>query len=347
MPYRTDVPVAPTRRRVVKSALGLAGALALPRNVFAASSALPTVVPPDTSIGIADTQQRVALRLSGLDNRFDFNINWANISGGPDVLTAWRAKAIDLGSCGGIPPLSALSNGVDVRIVAFRYRTIPAYTLAIAPKGNIRDLGDLKGKKIAFSASQEQGLFVLQAIKLGGLQRSDVTLVNLKSSEFQNALSSNQIDAAPISEPQLTTYLTLFGRDGAIALKPDIPATPTTITALVDSLDDPAKLAAIQAYAHAWYASIVWAHEHRAEWIDGYYVKDQHVSADDGGRIVDALGAPAFAAASWDKARDIIQQADEFLADEGVVKTLDVETVLDRRFEPIAAQVVPQKYLTA
>lgn len=334
------------RRTLLKGAASV-GLMGLAGRAFASETALPAEVPQGVTLSIADRERRVALETSGLLDQVPFRVDWANISGGPYVIEAWRAGAIDIGACGGIPPQTAHTTGLDVKVVAFRYRTIPAYTLAISPNGGVKELGDLRGKRIGFSASQEQGLFVLQALKLAGVSRSEVTLVNLRSAEFQNALSSDQIDAAPISEPQLTTYLNQFGRDGAITLRPDIAATPSTITALASSLEDPDKLAAIHAYVRAWYPAVVWAHENRDTWIDTYYVRDQHVTAEDGERILDALGTPAFPEQNWDQAVAIFKEANEFLADEGVVDRLDIENLFDRRFERIPSEIVGSQYLTA
>jgi sulfonate transport system substrate-binding protein len=238
----------------------------------------------------------------------------------------------------------AASTGLDIRIIALQYRTVPAYVLATAPGTKIAQLGDLAGKRIGFSAGQEQGLFVLQSLAKAGLKREQVTLVRLTSTEFQNALSARQVDVAPISEPQLTTYLNLFGRDGAIALTPDIQATPVTLTASVEVLEDPAKAAAITAYVRAWYAAQVWEYENPDPWIAAYYVRSQHVTADDGKRIIASLGRPAFPK-NWDRARRIETDADTFLAAEKVVDKVDIDKLFDTRFEPIGASIVPPSYL--
>ena len=55
-------------------------------------------VPPGTTLTIGDPQIEFALRLSGEIGKLPFKVNWVNISGGPNSLQAFRAKALDLGT---------------------------------------------------------------------------------------------------------------------------------------------------------------------------------------------------------------------------------------------------------
>ena len=293
---------------------------------------------------IADVEHQVSLDASGLSKAVPFKVDWANLTLGPAIVQAYRARAIDLGAVGGIPPILAASTGLDIKIVAFRYRTIPAYTLVTAPGSDIRRVSDVRGKKIAYSAGQEQGLFVLKVLQQARLSKDQVTLVRLTSGEFQNALASRQVDAAPMAEPLLTTYLNLYGHDGAIVLRPNVQATPLTLTASAEVLKDPEKVLAISTFLKSWYAAAVWEYEHAAAWIDAYYVQNQHVSADDGKRIIADLGKPVFAR-NWRKARAIQAEAVDFLTAEGVVSNVKADDLFDPRFESLAAASVPSRYL--
>ena len=55
---------------------------------------------------------------------------------------------------------------------------------------------------------------------------------------------------------------------------------------LQDSLENPAKAAAIRAYVAAWGIAQIWIDQHPKEWIEGYYVKDQGLTAADGQWLV-------------------------------------------------------------
>lgn len=335
MPHSSPLP----RRAALRAIAGL-GALGLAGRAHAANGD----VPPGTSLVVADPPTQIYLQAAGGMGTLPFTPHWANLWVGPEMLQAYRARAIDIGIMGGIPPLVAGSTGLDLKIIGVSYRPPTYYALATAPGSGIRALSDLKGRKIAFSAGQEEGLFVLQLLKQLGLGPDQVTLTRLTIGEFLNALASRQVDAAPMQEPKLTTYITRFAGDGAIALRPSIPATPHYLTVAAETLKDRAKAAAVRRYVAVWYAAGIWAWEHNDAWIDAFYIRSQHVTKADGQRIVDALGRPAIPR-NWTRALQMEREADDLLAGEKVVGKLDVATLYDRGFEPIAAKVVPDKYL--
>ena len=97
-------------------ALGLAGLTACdsasgsdgPK--LAADAAIPDKVPSGTVLRVGDPATQTAIEASGLDEELKdegVEVEWANISGGPKTLEAFRADAIDVGSVADIPPLFA------------------------------------------------------------------------------------------------------------------------------------------------------------------------------------------------------------------------------------------------
>jgi hypothetical protein len=86
---------------------------------------------------------------------------------------------------------------VPAKIVAVLTKQKPQYTYATAPGSPVRNLTDLRGKKIGFSQGQAQGLVVLRTLKEQGRTATDVQLVALPSTKFLVALQSKQIDVAP------------------------------------------------------------------------------------------------------------------------------------------------------
>ena len=88
---------------------------------LAADAALPDKVPDGTVLRVGDPATQTAIEASGLDQELEdegVEIEWANISGGPKTLDAFRADAIDVGSAQDIPPLFAQWTGTDITIVA-------------------------------------------------------------------------------------------------------------------------------------------------------------------------------------------------------------------------------------
>lgn len=350
--HRTSTRQAsPLARRAALRSIAALGLLDLIGRRTAAAATLPlaaplpTDIPPDTVLKIADPPTQIYLEASGRMKELPFKVEWANLWVGPEMLQAFRARAIDVGFIGGIPPLLARSTGLDLRMIASLNRPV-TYFVTSSPGSTIRTLADLKGRKVAFSAGQEQGLYVLEVLKLAGLTPDQVTLTNLTNAAFLNALASHQVDWAPMSEPLLTSYVDRFSRDGVTVLRPDLPATSQNLTVVTEALQDPGKAAAIRHYASFWYASWIWEWEHRDAWIDAFYVRNQHVSKADGQRIMAAGGQPWFAR-DWTRLRQMEREADDLLSAQHVVAKFDTDTLWDSRFESLIAANVPTKYLAS
>ncbi|UBU18575.1 ABC transporter substrate-binding protein [Nonomuraea gerenzanensis] len=312
---------------------------------LAADAPLPTAVPEGTKLIVGDPPTKVALQLSGELDSFSFDIEWANLSGGPQTSEAFRADALDVGAVAEIPPIHAVWTGLPVKIVASRYRkdplAHPTYELGIAPGVHVRSLRDLRGKKIAYSPGQAQGALVLKALKKAGLSKRDVTLVELPSTGdvYPNALASKQVDVAPIGGVNIKRYLTKFGRDGATTIPHGLRDDPAHLYVRTSTLRDPAKAAAIREYVAAWARAAQWAYEHPEEWIEGYYVKDQGLTAADGEYLVEQAGEPDLPA-DWSQAVQRHQETVDILAAETGNPPLKAEELYDLRYESVGADAV-------
>ena len=311
---------------------------------LAAAAPLPTAVDPATELVISIHLTHVSLKASGELGKLPFKVrDWPNISAGPDVIQGFRARSIDLASNAGIPPIQAEAIKVAAKIVAVQTKKAPIYTYATAPGTPVKDLADLRGKKIGFSQGQAQGLVVLRTLKEQGLKASDVQLVALPSTKFLVALQSRQIDIAPLGEPVLTKYLGEYGKDGAIGIPMTAIDYLTILWAPAEVLADSAKTAAIRAFIPFWAKSKVWQYENQDAWNDAYYVKDQAVTAADGKRILAVEDKPVFPT-NWDKAVAWQQESADLLVEGGFIQPIKAENLFDRRFESIAAESVAAQY---
>ncbi|MEU5694995.1 ABC transporter substrate-binding protein [Actinosynnema sp. NPDC020468] len=342
---------APTRRSLLAGLLGV-GALGLvgcaPADGAAGAPApagpLPTAIPPGTKLTIGIRTTLSQLELSGRLAKLPFEVpEWPNVLAGPDVIQAFRAGSVDVGLNAGIPPIQAAAIGFDTKIVAVVQRETPTYTFATAPGSAVKSLADFKGRKIAFSQGQAQGVVVLRTLKELGLRNDEVELISLTSNQFLTALQSRQVDVAVLAEPSTTKYLDQYGKDGARA----IPMTAVDLLAVLwaptSVLRDDAKAAAIRAFVPFWAQGLVWAWENPEPWIEAYYVKDQGVTAADGRRIVKAQPRPYFPA-SWDEAIRWEQETSDLMAQGGFTPKVDASTLFDRRFESLASESVPALY---
>ncbi|CAN7664880.1 ABC transporter substrate-binding protein [Bosea sp. LjRoot237] len=302
---------------------------------------IPERVPPGTTLVIGDPQTRVALALSGELARLPFKVEWANISGGPQTIEAFRAKALDVGAVADIPPIHAQWTGLEVRIVGAKFRRDPIghpiYVIATAPGSGITKLEDIKGRKIAFSPGQAQGALVLRVLKKLNLRHDEVQLVELPSvgDAYVNALASKLVDAAPIAEANKQRFVQNYARDGAKALPHGLRDDPAYLYVVKAALEDPGKAAAIRAYVQAWGRAAKWIETHPEEWIKGYYVKDQGLKPDAGRFLVESNGDPDVPL-DWSGAIERQQETIDLLAAELKKPVLKAQTLFDRRFEQVA-----------
>jgi len=308
-------------------------------------AALPTTVPDGTKIVVGDPATEVALKLSGQLDKVSKFVQFANLSGGPQTTEAFRAHALDLGSVAEIPPIHATWTGLHVKIVASKFRKDPLehpiYKLGIAPGVSVKTLGDLRGKKIAYSPGQAQGALVLKVLQKAGLTKEDVKLVELPSTGdvYSNALAAKQVDVAPIGGVQIKRYLAKYGKDGAGTIDHGLRDDAGHLYVVTESLEDPGKAAAIRAYVAAWGVAQDWIDKHPKEWIQGYYVKDQGLTEADGQWLVDNAGHPDISA-DWSDAIQRQQQTIELLAKETGNKVIQAKDLYDLRFQTVAADAI-------
>ncbi|GIF98102.1 ABC transporter substrate-binding protein [Catellatospora citrea] len=328
-------------------ALGLTGCAQdeTPAEALALTAALPAAVPNGTKLVVGDKEHQKAIEFSGAAKGLTFEVEWANLSGGPQTLEAFRARALDIGSVADIPPIHSHWTGIPTKIVASKFRQDPLnhaiYRLGIAPGTSVATLADIRGKKVAYSPGQAQGALVLRVLHKAGLTKQDVELVELPSTGdvYANALASRQVDVAPIGGVQVKRYETKYGKDGATTIAHGLRDDPGHLYAPITVLADPAKAAAIREYVQVWARAWRWREANPDEWIERYYVKDQGLTTEDGRWIVANAGV-ADIPPTWTEAIARHQETIDLLAKETGNKPLKAEDLYDRRYETVAADAL-------
>ncbi|MEU6142481.1 ABC transporter substrate-binding protein [Streptomyces sp. NPDC047081] len=324
---------------------GCAGSSAAADTKGASSAPLADKVPAGTSLKVASylNAQQLQFKLAKLGT-LPFTVSsWVNIGAGPDVINAFRAKSLDLANNAGIPPIQAHYQGFDAKIVAIDITRKPNYLFATKPGSDIRSVADFKGKKLAFSQGQAQGVVLLRALKQAGLKYDEVKLVPLTSNQFLTALQSGQVDIAPLSNTQVPAYLQQYGSKGARTITTDVVDLVNLLWAPTSVLADSAKAAAVAAYIPFWAKGLVWQYENPDSWNEEFYVKTQNLTLAQAKSISDLANKPLFPP-SWDEAIKWEQETADLLAEGGFVKRFDVSSLFDHRFEAIAARAVPAEY---
>ncbi|MFE9627273.1 ABC transporter substrate-binding protein [Streptomyces sp. NPDC006527] len=311
----------------------------------ASAAPLAGEVPAGTSLKIASFQntQQLQFRLANLPE-LPFEVSsWPNIGAGPDVINAFRAKSLDVANNAGIPPIQAHYQGFDAKIVAINITRRPNYLFATKPGSDIETVEDFKGRKLAFSQGQAQGVVLLRALKQAGLAYDEVDLVPLTSNQFLTALQSGQVDIAPLGNTQAPAYLQQYATKGARTITTDVVDLLNLLWAPVSVLNDRAKAAAVAAYIPHWAKGQVWQYENPDVWNKEFYVKTQNLTLDQARSITALANKPLFPP-RWDEAIAWEQETADLLAEGGFVKRFDVGELFDHRFEGIAARSVPAEY---
>ncbi len=152
----------------------------------AADGSLPVKVPPGVKIVLADDANNAAnlLELSGEKDKLAEDISFANFTSGPLRLEAIRAGAAQVGAVGDVPPILAQFSNAGVVIVGAVITSGDATIFATAPGSGIKELKDLKGKKIGINAGTSQQATVFRDLRGSGVTIDDIKPINHGLAEF-------------------------------------------------------------------------------------------------------------------------------------------------------------------
>ena len=261
---------------------------------------LPVVVPAGAKLVVADQNQglQTLMSASGEQSKLSSSVTYANFLGGPAILEAFRAGALDLATVGNTPPIQAHAAGERILIVAAKVSSEVDYHFAVRPGLTVQKFEDLRGKRVAYGEGTGRQPFVLNALKQAGLSKRDVTLIPLRAADFPDAVRSGQVDIAALNEPHYSRYLADYADRGASGLSPSeynrLPRGISYLYARAEALADPAKSAAIREFVVRWIDANRWAAAKPDAWVQAYYVKTQKLKEADGRKIVEADGTPTF-----------------------------------------------------
>jgi sulfonate transport system substrate-binding protein len=335
-------------RRMLLFGLG-AGLVLGPCAARAAADALPSIVPPGTTLIVGDQNEvtQALLIASGEQARLGARVSYANFLGGPAILEAFHGGALDLAMVGSAPPAQAQAAGEHILIVAGARFTQPDYKFAFRPGLAISRLEDFRGKRITYGKGTGRQPFLLAALKAAGLTRKDVTLVSMQVADFPSAIRSGGVDIAVLNEPHYSRYVVEFAGKGVAALPASeldrLPRGLSYLYASAQALVDPAKTAAIRDYVLHWMTAYRWSKANPDPWIDAYYVRREHFTHADGQATEAALGNVEFPplrelVTQQQQIADLIYEAGDF------PRRLDARAEFDLRFDQVIAPDAPAKF---
>lgn len=123
---------------------------------------------------------------------------------GPPIIEGFTSGDLDVGFMGDMPIYSGIANGLDLEIIGSVGASNRNQGIAVRDAANIKQLSDLKGKKVAVPFGSNANIFLYLLLEKGGLKPEDVEIVNLGPADGVTTLINGAIDADVIWEPNLS-----------------------------------------------------------------------------------------------------------------------------------------------
>lgn len=130
---------------------------------------------------------------------------WTEFPGGPQLLEALRAGAIDFGTAGEAPPVFAQAAGAPMIYAAAEPPSPKGEAILVAKDSPIQAVADLRGKKVALNKGSNVHYLLVTALEKAGVAWGDLTPVYLAPADGRAAFQSGHVDAWAIWDPYLAS----------------------------------------------------------------------------------------------------------------------------------------------
>jgi sulfonate transport system substrate-binding protein len=254
-----------TRRNLTGAALamGLAMSLALPTPAQDLSGVT-------LRVGDQVGEQRARLDAAGLLDDVPYQIEWSVYPAAVNLHEALKAGAVDIGMSADSPAVSAIAGGSRIKIAA-AFNNGGLGTSIIVPKDSpLKSLDDLKGRTVSPTTRGSVAHYLtLGALKKAGIDPGEVTLAFLTPVDASAAFQSGNIDAWAIWGIYKARSIGVLGArelfDGRGVNTGNIVYSVTEPT-----LQDPAKLKAIEDFLSRIDRSFQWARDDKEAYLTFY-----------------------------------------------------------------------------
>jgi sulfonate transport system substrate-binding protein len=291
-------------------------------------------VPAGTTLRFGDQldYMKNILAAGGEDQGFPYNVKYASFVGGPPMLQAFQAGAIDAGWVADTPLIFAQAAHQDVVAVAAYETANDVQELIAAPGSNINSWADLKGKKVAYQQGTSLEAVLLEGLDSAGLSLSDIKSVRLPVTQVSAALQSGSVDAGILAPPLDSAYLSSHPGAKVVDRPNEVPLRLSFVIASKKALNDPAKAAAIRDYVQRLVRATKAIHANPDPWIQKFYVGQYHLSPAAGRQLFDLAGPVTFVSLPGDLVADQQKLADLYYAAHELPSKVDVSAEFDGRF---------------
>lgn len=203
---------SPSKRRAfLKLSLGVAAA-ALP--ALSASRAFAANPPRTLRIGNQNGSLSLLKGRGTLEQHLaplGVKVTWTEFNAGPVQLEALNVGSIDFGDVGEAPPIFAQAAGAPLAYVAATLPRPRSEAVLVPRNSPLREVADLKGKRVAFNRGSNVHYFLVQLLRKHGLDYRDVHPVFLAPADARAAFENGSIDAWVIWDPFFAAAQASFG----------------------------------------------------------------------------------------------------------------------------------------
>ena len=142
-----------------------------------------------------------------LEHLFDplgVQVQWAEFQYGPPLLEAMRVGSVDIGSVGDTPPIFAQVARANLLYVAAE--PSGASGILLPPGSSLKELRDLRGKRIAFARGSSAHNLTVAALEKAGIGYADIQPLYLAPADATAAFERGGIDAWTIWDPYFAIH---------------------------------------------------------------------------------------------------------------------------------------------
>lgn len=179
----------------------VAGAVTAPFTSFRTAGAADKAV----RIGYQKYGTLVLLKGKGtLEKKLEalgYAVEWTEFPGGPQLLEALNAGAVDFGSTGETPPIFAQAASAPLVYIAHEPPAPRGEAILVAKDSPIKSVRELKGKKVAFNKGSNVHYLLVRALEEAGLTYADVEPSFLAPADGRAAFEKGAVDAWVIWDP--------------------------------------------------------------------------------------------------------------------------------------------------
>lgn len=239
-----------SRRSIRSMAAALLAAVGVVAASQGASSSEPIKVRLAQNLGPISGLTIIA-KAKGFFEKNGLDISVANFTSGKQCLDTVMGGGADIATTAEAPVTAAAMAKQPIAFVAgMEYSDLKTMTTT---GSSIKAKGDLKGKRIGFTAGTGSEVYTATLLQSAGLTPKDVTLVNLRPQEMLPAMAAGSIDAFNTWEPHVANAKKALGDKGKeldtrgtysetfniVVMQPYLTANPTVVkkflTALIEA----------------------------------------------------------------------------------------------------------------